>query len=548
MKKDSGHIWIPLVAAIAFVAGLLINGLLQEEGGRTDGEKKISNLINLIGNEYVDVINTDSLIDATLPTLLSNLDPHSVYIPAKDLQKVNEELDGSFSGVGISFTINNDTIHVLEIIAGGPAERVGMKPGDRIIAVDDENVAGTGVTNDEVFDLLRGPKDSVVKLTIKRSTVAKPIVFDVTRGDVAVASIDAGYMIDDTIGYIKVNKFGRTTYDEFFQTLFALRDAGAKDYIVDLRGNAGGLLETSVLMANEFLPHGNKIVETKGRRKQENSIIFSDGYGAFKDSRVTVLIDETSASSSEIFAGAIQDNDRGLIIGRRSFGKGLVQNQMDLPDGSAVRLTVARYYTPSGRCIQKDYSDAESYENDLYDRYSRGEVFEADSIKYDDTQQYITMHGRKVYGGGGITPDVFVPNDTIGITKYYVNVMNQGLLQKYALDYTDTNRAKLEQAFDVNELMAMLPSDLQLIQQFVKFTKSNGIDTQWSYINSSAPLICNQLKALIARDVLGISAYYEISNLIDTTVASAIEHLHDGKADFPITDSEIEEQRSKNAK
>lgn len=544
MKSNKAYVWIPLVASIAFVAGLFINGLLQDNSGRSDGEKKLSNLINIIGSEYVDIVDTDSLIDKTLPMLLSNLDPHSVYIPAEDLQKVNEDLDGSFSGVGISFTINNDTIQVLEIISGGPAEQVGLRAGDRILSVDEENVTGAGMTNEQVFKLLRGPKNSKVKLKIKRSKVAEPIDFEVTRGDVVVASIDAGYIIEGNIGYIKVNKFGRTTYDEFFQTLFALRDAGAKDYIVDLRGNAGGLLETSVLMVNEFLPQGNKIVETKGRHKQENSIILSDGYGAFQDSRVTVLIDETSASSSEIFAGAMQDNDRGLIIGRRSFGKGLVQNQMDLPDGSAVRLTIARYYTPSGRCIQKDYSDAESYENDLLDRYSRGEVFEADSIKYDDKQQYVTLHGRTVYGGGGITPDVFVPNDTIGITKYYVNVVNQGLLQKYALDYTDAHRTELEQAFDVNELMAMLPSDLQLIQQFVRYTKSNGIDTQWSYINSSASLICNQLKALIARDVLGIGAYYEISNLIDTTVASAIKHLQEGKADFPITDSEIARQRS----
>lgn len=547
MRSKKAYVWIPLVASIAFVAGLFINGLLEDNSGRSDGEKKLSNLINIIGSEYVDIVDTDSLIDATLPTLLSNLDPHSVYIPAEDLQKVNEDLDGSFSGVGISFTINNDTIQVLEIISGGPAEQVGLRAGDRILSVDEENVAGTGMTNEQVFKILRGPKNSKVKLKIKRSKVAEPIDFEVTRGDVVVASIDAGYIIAENIGYIKVNKFGRTTYDEFFQTLFALRDAGAKDYIVDLRGNAGGLLETSVLMVNEFLPQGNKIVETKGRHKQENSIILSDGYGAFQDSRVTVLIDETSASSSEIFAGAMQDNDRGLILGRRSFGKGLVQNQMDLPDGSAVRLTIARYYTPSGRCIQKDYSDAKSYENDLLDRYSRGEVFEADSIKYDDKQQYVTLHGRTVYGGGGITPDVFVPNDTIGITKYYVNVVNQGLLQKYALDYTDAHRTELEQAFDANELMAMLPSDFQMIQQFVRYTKSNGIDTQWSYINSSASLICNQLKALIARDVLGIGAYYEISNLIDTTVASAIKHLQDGKADFPITESEIASQRS-NAK
>lgn len=536
-RLTKGYIWIPLVAAMAFVGGILAGTLLHHQGGRSDGEKKLSNLLNLIGNEYVDVVDTDSLIEKSLPHLLSSLDPHSVYIPAQDLQMVNEELDGSFSGVGVHFTINNDTINVLEATSGGPAERVGIKAGDRIIAVDGENVAGTGITNEEVFKLLRGERGSNVKLTVKRNNAPAPIDFEVTRGDISVTSIDADYIVADSIGYIRVNKFGRSTYDEFFQALFALRDAGAKDYIVDLRGNTGGLLETSVLMANEFLPRGQKIVETKGRRAQENSTVISDGYGAFKDSRITVLIDETSASSSEIFAGAIQDNDRGLIIGRRSFGKGLVQNQIDLPDGSAVRLTVARYYTPSGRCIQKDYSDAESYENDLIDRYSRGEAFEADSIKFDDTKQFVTMHGRKVYGGGGITPDIFVPNDTTGITKYYINVFNQGLLQKFALEYVDNNRPKLEEAFDVNELMSMLPGDLQLIQQFVKFTKEHGVNTQWSYINISAPLIVNQLKALIARDILGLSAYYEITNLMDTTVMSAIEQLRAGKADFPITDS-----------
>lgn len=536
-RLTKGYIWIPLVAAMAFVGGILAGTLLHHQGGRSDGEKKLSNLLNLIGNEYVDVVDTDSLIEKSLPHLLSSLDPHSVYIPAQNLQMVNEELDGSFSGVGVHFTINNDTINVLEATSGGPAERVGIKAGDRIIAVDGENVAGTGITNEEVFKLLRGERGSNVKLTVKRNNAPAPIDFEVTRGDISVTSIDADYIVADSIGYIRVNKFGRSTYDEFFQALFALRDAGAKDYIVDLRGNTGGLLETSVLMANEFLPRGQKIVETKGRRAQENSTVISDGYGAFKDSRITVLIDETSASSSEIFAGAIQDNDRGLIIGRRSFGKGLVQNQIDLPDGSAVRLTVARYYTPSGRCIQKDYSDAESYENDLIDRYSRGEAFEADSIKFDDTKQFVTMHGRKVYGGGGITPDIFVPNDTTGITKYYINVFNQGLLQKFALEYVDNNRPKLEEAFDVNELISMLPGDLQLIQQFVKFTKEHGVNTQWSYINISAPLIVNQLKALIARDILGLSAYYEITNLMDTTVMSAIEQLRAGKADFPITDS-----------
>lgn len=536
-KLSKSNIWIPVVAAIAFVAGLFFHSMLREQSGRPLGEKKLSNVLNLIGSEYVDEVDTDSLLELIIPDLLAKLDPHSVYIPAEDLQKVNDELGGSFSGVGVSFTINNDTIQVLEVISGGPSERVGLKSGDRIIAVDGKNVAGTGVTNDDVFGLLRGPKGSKIKLTVKRNSLPAPIDFEVERDDIPVASVDAQYMVTDGIGYIKVNKFGRTTYDEFFQALFSLRDAGAKDYIIDLRGNTGGLLEASVLMANEFLPQGYKIVETKGRREQENSTVLSDGYGAFQDSRIAVLIDESSASASEIFSGAIQDNDRGLIIGRRSFGKGLVQNQIDLPDGSAVRLTVARYYTPSGRCIQKDYSDAASYENDIYDRFSSGEFYEADSIKIDESKLFNTVTGRKVYGGGGIIPDIFVPNDTAGVTKYYINAVNRGLFQKFALDYVDANREALEGAYDINELMSLLPSDLQLVQQFARLTKANGIDTQWSYINNSAPLIVNQLKGLIARDILGIGAYYEITNIKDTTVTSAIEQLQQGKADFPITDS-----------
>lgn len=535
MKRlTQSSIWIPLITAVAFILGLFCAELLSSRSGQSDAEKKFSNVLNLISNEYVDVVDTDSLIEKTLPSLLSNLDPHSVYIPATNLQAVNEELDGSFSGVGVSFTIDNDTIHVLEAVAGGPSERVGIKAGDRIIAVDGKNVAGTGITNEEVFKLLRGEKGSRVKLTVKRPSAPSPIDFEVERGDIPITSIDAEYIVADNIGYIKVNKFGRTTYDEFFQALFSLRDAGATDYIIDLRGNTGGLLETSVLMANEFLPRGTKIVETKGRRAQENSAVMSDGYGSFKDSRLVVLIDEESASSSEIFAGAIQDNDRGLLLGRRSFGKGLVQNQIDMPDGSAVRLTVARYYTPSGRCIQKDYSDAVSYENELFERYTRGEAFVADSVKIDKTDEYTTANGRKVYGGGGIMPDIFVPNDTSGITKYYVNVFNQGLIQRFALKYVDENRQRLEEAYDVSELLSMLPSDSNLLGLFVRFAKEHGVDAQWYYINISAPLIVNQLKAVIARDILGTGAYFEISNMLDSTVAKAVEQLQNGCADFPI--------------
>ncbi len=534
MKNIKTSVWIPLIIALAFVGGFLCDSLLRQDSGRSSAEQKLSNILNLIDNEYVDEVDIDSLMDATFPALLSNLDPHSVYISKSELQQVNEELEGSFSGVGVQFTIEQDTIHVIEAISGGPSEKVGIKAGDRIIKVDGEDVAGVGITNQDVFKRLRGEKGTKVELTIKRLAVKKPLVFEVTRGDIPITSIDASYIICDSIGYIKVNKFGRTTYDEFYQSLAELRDLGAMGYIVDLRGNLGGLMESAVLMVNEFLPGGLKIVETRGRNSIDNLALGSDGRGSFVDSDIVVLIDESSASSSEIFAGAVQDNDRGLIIGRRSFGKGLVQHQIDLPDSSAIRLTVSRYYTPSGRCIQKDYSNADSYENDLLDRFERGELFEADSVKLEKDLEFTTLSGRKVYGGGGIMPDIFVPNDTTGVTNYFINVANAGMFQKYAMQYVDNNRIGLEEAADTHELIKMLPPDDILLRSFVNFCSENGIPARWYYINISRDLIVNHLKALIARDILGISSYFEIINETDSNVNAAIDEIRNGNAKAPI--------------
>lgn len=537
MKNIKPIVWFPLVAAIMFVAGLLCDSLLRKDSGRSLSEQKLSHILNLIENEYVDDVDLDSLLEVTFPSLLANLDPHSVYIPASELQQVNEELEGSFSGVGIQFNIDTDTIVVVEAIAGGPAEKVGIKAGDRIIKIDNKNVAGIGITNEDVFKQLRGEKNTKVNLTIKRAGAKKPLTFEVVRGDIPVASIDAAYMVKPGIGYVKVNKFGRTTYDEFYTALGELSDKGAESFILDLRGNTGGLMDQAVLMVNEFLPSGLKIVETRGRNGSDDAIIGSDGSGRYQDASVTVLIDEYSASASEIFAGAIQDNDRGLVIGRRSFGKGLVQHQIDLPDNSAIRLTVSRYYIPSGRCIQKDYTNAASYENDLLMRYEHGEAFEADSIKLDKQLEFLTLGGRKVYGGGGIMPDIFIPNDTIGVTSYFVNVANAGMFQKYALQYTDNNRIGLEEAKNVNELLKMLPPDDILLRSFVNYCASvGGIPARWYYINISHDLIVNHLKALIARDVLGMGAYFEIINRTDPNVDSAIQQIISGKAKAPVKD------------
>lgn len=533
LKKAS--VWLPLIVAISFIAGFLTSSLLNSGSTPSATQKKFQTVMNLIKNDYVDEVDLDSLLEHTLPSLLTNLDPHSAYIPASDLQAVNDELDGTFCGVGIQFMLNNDTITIIEVIPGGPSEKVGLKPGDRIVKVDGENVAGIGMTNEQVLKMLRGDRGSKVTLGVKRQNSKKTLSFEVTRGEIPVTSIDAAYIIEPGKGYIKVNKFGRTTYDEFWQALNNLKQEGAEDFIIDLRGNTGGYMEIAFQMVNEFLHKGELIVSTKGRDFYTSSTVVADGTGAFGDARVAVLLDEYSASASEIFAGAIQDNDRGLVIGRRSFGKGLIQRQSVLPDSSAIRLTVGRYYTPSGRCIQKDYSNLSAYEHDILDRYTRGEMFSEDSVKLNKELAFRTRNGRIVYGGGGIMPDIFVPNDTSGITSYYINVANAGLLQKFAFAYVDEHRAVLSKAHDVDALLARLPDDDTLLRQFVGFCVNNGIAARWYYINISHDLIVNQLKALIARDAIGYNAFFSIANRIDTNVLRAIEEIDKGSANFPLS-------------
>lgn len=532
LKRAS--VWIPLIVAIAFIVGFLAGDIVNRQSGPTPTQKKFQTILNLIRKDYVDEVDLDSVLEKTLPSMLANLDPHSAYIPASELQAVNDDLDGSFCGVGIQFMINNDTISVIEVTSGGPSEKVGLLPGDRIVKVDGEDEAGVGITNEDVIKKLRGPRDTRVQLTVKRSNSKKLLSFDVTRGDIPVNTVDASYIVSPGIGYIKVNKFGRTTYDEFWEALTDLRSQEAQDFVIDLRGNTGGFMEIAFLMVNEFLEKGQPIVTTRGRDLYSSQEVHADGNGNFKDAQLVVLLDEFSASSSEIFAGALQDNDRALIVGRRSFGKGLIQRQSVLSDSSAVRLTIGRYYTPSGRCIQKDYSNGALYGHDIIDRYNRGEMFSLDSIKFDESLQFTTLNGRKVYGGGGIMPDIFVPNDTAGITSYYINVANAGLLQKFAFDYVDTNREALKSKASAEELLKSLPSDDVLLRQFVNFAARNGVQARWYYINISHDLIVNQLKALIARDALGYNAYFEIVNRMDSNVLRAVSELLNGTAAFPI--------------
>lgn len=522
---------VPVLVIFALMVGILLGSnfnIRKRKTAATNARDKVEEVFSLIEKEYVDRVDIDSLLEETIPLMLGNLDPHTAYIPAEDLQGVNDELDGSFSGIGISFQVMNDTITVLEVISGGPSEKVGLLPGDRIVEVNDTVMAGTGITSDDVMKTLRGPKDSQVKLDIKRTGAPGLLTYTVTRGDIPVTSIDASYMIAPKVGYIKVNKFGRNTYAEFFTQMLMLRANGAEDYILDLRGNGGGFLDIAIRMANEFLPAGAGIVETRGRDEEVHDRVAADGSGSFQKGRLAVLLDEFSASASEIVAGAIQDNDRGVILGRRSFGKGLVQSQQDLSDGSAIRITTARYYTPSGRCIQKPFvkGEKDNYALEIYDRYASGEVFSADSVKFDTSLLYHTASGREVYGGGGIMPDIFVPADTANVTSYYTQVSNAGLLHRFAFEYVDANRQRLDAAGSVEELTELLPSDQQLLGDFVNFAAKNGVAARWYYINISRPLLVNILKALIARDVLGTPAFYEIDNVRDNVVIRALEEFN----------------------
>lgn len=536
-KPTNRFLWLPLAIAVAMVVGIFFGSRFTNNKPVAENDRKLNAILNLIANDYVDTTNLHDLIEMSIPEILSNLDPHTSYFTAEDLKAATDDLNGSFSGIGISFMMVSDTISVIEVIPGGPSEKVGLMAGDQIVMIDDSVAVGPKMTNGEVMKRLRGDKGSQVKLGIKRQNSKKLLSYTVTRGDIPVNTVDTYYMIDNITGYVKINQFGVHTYDEFITAMASLQEEGAKRYMIDLRSNGGGLMQMAVLMVNEFLPAGQPIVFTKGRYMHDDGDVWSDGNGSFQDAEVAVLIDEFSASASEIFAGALQDNDRGLIVGCRSFGKGLVQKEFVLPDNSAIRLTTARYYTPSGRCIQKDYKEGMfSYEKELFDRYLNGELYSRDSVKVDQNQVFSTMNGRTVYGGGGIVPDIFVARDTSGITSYYIDVANAGLLQRYAFNYCNNNRSFLNQLDDYTEFLRVAPSDDALIKDFVDYAAKNNIAPRWYYINQSHDLLATNLKALIARDIFGNMAFYPILNRNDKTVLAALRALNSHKAAFPITD------------
>lgn len=529
---------IPFLMAICLVAGILIGTFYTNHfsgnklGIINTSSNKLNALLHIIDEQYVDTVNMFNLVEEAMPQILAELDPHSSYIPAKDLEAVNSDLKGSFSGIGVQFTIQDDTIHINSVIPGGPSEKVGLLAGDRIVEVDDSSFVGKIVTNEEAMRRLKGEKSSKVKLGIYRPGEKDILHFTIVRGDIPVKSIDAAYMVNDKFGYVKVNKFGETTYPELLVALAKLAQANCKGMIIDLRGNTGGYMAAAIQMVNEFLPNNKLIVYTEGRKSPRENYT-SNGTGSSQTMPLIVLMDEGSASASEIFAGAIQDNDRGTIIGRRSFGKGLVQQPIEFSDGSAIRLTIARYYTPSGRCIQKPYekgNDAE-YEMDIITRYEHGEFFSADSIKQNIKEIYHTGLGRTVYGGGGIMPDIFVPQDTTGMTSYYRMAATRGLIVRYTLDYTDKNRSKLQE-YDTPEKMEAYLKKQNLLEKFAEYAESKGLKRRNILMYKSKKLFEESLYGNVIYNMLGMEAYIAYSNQTDKTVQKALEVLEKGES-FP---------------
>ena len=538
MTNNNKNRLMPFLLAFCVVIGILIGTFYANHfsgnklGIINTSSNKLNALLRIIDDQYVDTVNMYDLVEEAMPQILDELDPHSAYIPAKDLEAVNSDLKGSFSGVGIQFTIQDDTIHVNNVIPGGPSEKVGMLAGDRIIEVDDSAFVGKIVTNTEAMRRLKGEKGSTVKLGVYRPGEEEILHFTVVRGDIPVKSIDAAYMVNDQFGYIKVNKFGETTYPELLVALAKLNRANYKGLIIDLRGNTGGYMASAIQMINEFLPGNSLIVYTEGRKSPRENYT-SNGTGSSQSIPLVVLMDEGSASASEIFAGAIQDNDRGTIIGRRSFGKGLVQQPIEFSDGSAIRLTIARYYTPSGRCIQKPYvkgNDSE-YEMDLITRYEHGEFFSADSIKQNTQEIYHTRLGRTVYGGGGIMPDIFVPQDTTGITTYFRMAAARGLIIRYTLDYTDKNRSTLQKYTTPDSMVDYLKTQ-NLLEKFASYAEKKGLKRRNILMYKSKKLFDENLYGNIIYNVLGIEAYIEYSNKTDKTVLQALEVLEKGES-FP---------------
>ncbi|MBQ1254076.1 MAG: S41 family peptidase [Alistipes sp.] len=539
MYKNSKHtIIFPLVLAVGIVLGILLGQFV----GRNKAENQLRTIISragltapnklmqtcmLVENKFVDSISMDSLTEMVIPLMMKELDPHSEYIPARDMQAMNESLEGEFDGIGVTFNAATDTVIVLSVIPNGPSAKAGIVAGDRIIKVNDTLVAGVKMPQNDIVKRLRGKRGTQVKLSLQRQGIDELVDMEVVRDAIPIKSIEAAFMINDKIGFVRLSQFARTSHMELMRALALLRAQGMTRLIFDLRGNAGGFLDQAILIANEFLPEGNLIVYTEDRNGQQVKE-YSDGSGMATDLGLVILIDESSASSSEILAGAIQDNDRGTIIGRRSFGKGLVQQQVPYADGSALRLTIARYYTPTGRSIQKPYKNGheDDYDMDLARRYTNNEFFSADSIHFADSLKYTTPKGKIVYGGGGIMPDMFIPMDTVDITQYYIEVSGRNILYRYTLDYADKHRAELNAVTTMEELQALLDADKGMVQDFIRCASRNGVRPVQRDIARSRKIIEAQLRAYIGRNtVLEDNGFYYNIIPIDNMLLESIRLL-----------------------
>lgn len=528
MSQNKKNRFIPLIVAVSVVAGILLGNFYANHfaGHRLSiintSSNKLNDLLHFIDDQYVDTVEINDLVERSMPQILGELDPHSIYIPVQKAQQANDDLAGSFSGIGVQFTIRKDTIHINNVIKGGPSEKVGLQPGDRVVKVNGEDFVGSICTNEEAMRRLKGEKGSQVKLEVKRRGEDKLLPFTIVRGDIPVNSVKAAYMINKEVGYIQIDKFGETTYPEMLTALAKLNQAQFKGVVIDLRGNTGGYMGAAIQMVNEFLPANRLIVYTQGRKSPREEYR-SDGRGIYQDLPLVVLVDEGSASASEIFAGAIQDNDRGMVVGRRSFGKGLVQQPIEFGDHSVIRLTIARYYTPAGRCIQKPYKKGhdEDYELDLLTRYEHGEFFSQDSIKQTG-EEYKTVMGRTVYGGGGIMPDVFVPQDTTNVTSYYRMAINGGYVIQFAYEYTDDNRAELGKQPDCQALAKYLVKK-NIVEEFVRYADKLGLKRRNIMVQTSHKLLERVLLGNIIYIIQNDEEYAKFLNQDDPTITKTLE-------------------------
>lgn len=536
MKHQTPRL-VPFFASVAVVVGVLIGSFYTNHfSGRSvsfinTSSNKLSDLLHIIDERYVDSVKVSDLVEKAMPQILRELDPHSTYVSAKDVAESMQELKGSFSGIGVQFTIYEDTVRVVRVIEGSPSESVGLRAGDRLVKVDGKNFVGKVATNDETMNRLKGEAGSVVKLSVKRNGEKGLLNFSITRGSVPVKSITSAYMLDANKGYISIETWGDNTYAEFLAAMATLGSQGMEELVLDLRGNLGGYLQAAVQVANEFLPARTLIVYNEGRRFAREDFK-SDGRGAYQRLPLVVLVDETSASASEIFAGAMQDNDRATVIGRRTFGKGLVQVPIEFRDGSMIRLTTARYYTPSGRCVQKPFTpgDEQAYEADLVERANTGEYFSSDSIKVKG-KKFLTRLGRPGYDGGGITPDYFIPRDTLGMTSYFKDVYLDGTMYQFAYWFVDQHRKELS-AFSDYQAIAKYLAKKKMVEQFVRYAEQHGNRRRNLMIRTSYGLLTQHLTSYVISNTLGQRASTQYVNESDKAVLRALKVLKEGKA-FP---------------